>query len=126
MVRAELPERDFRGRLRSVVQADRDRDHPERNDSLPHRSRHGDEVYLPLPGLATNGCFLIGVNAQAPTSRRSMTSIDAPNPTTMIASMMASPLRSRPLDSGMPKSLNADRSCTQSGHLKIGPTSASR
>src|SRR4029077_11339796 len=97
------------------------RDHPERDDAFPHGSRHGDAVYLPLPWLATFGGL-----GHAPTSRRSITSIDAPNPTMMIAIIVRRAVRSIPLDSGMPKSLNAEMSWTQAGHLKIGPTSATR
>src|SRR5437660_4370614 len=53
VLRAELPERDLGGRLGRVVETDRYRHHPERDHALPHRSRHGDAVYLLNPCLAT-------------------------------------------------------------------------
>ncbi len=58
VVWAQLAERNLRGRLRRVVQANWNRDHPERDDAFPHRSRHGDAVYLPFRCLATFCWFM--------------------------------------------------------------------
>src|SRR5216683_3401521 len=80
-------------------------------------------------GMATQftslslGWLLLVAFGHAPTSRRSITSIDAPNPTTMIASIVSSPVRSTPLETGVPYSLNAEKFWIHSGHLKRGPTS---
>src|SRR5207244_12782685 len=53
VVGTELAEGALGGGLRGVVQADRDRDHSEGDHAFPHRSRHGDAVYLLSQWLAT-------------------------------------------------------------------------
>src|SRR5438128_3036590 len=111
MIGAQLTEGDLRCRLGRVIEADRDRNHPEGDDAFPHRSRHGDAVYLLFLGLA------IFRRSYAPTSRLCMTSIELPSPARASRSIRARLRLSTPVSRGVPNSLKADRSCTQAGSL---------
>src|SRR5207244_8509481 len=50
VVRAELTERNLGARFRRVVEANRYRDHPERHNAFPHRSRHAAEFICKRTG----------------------------------------------------------------------------
>src|SRR5437879_7425875 len=125
VIRTQLTKGDLGARLRGVVQADRDRDHPERDHAFPHRSRHGDAVYLLSQSLATFRRFrrLCPGNLYAPTSRLCIASIELPRPARASSSIKARFRPSIPSRSGVPKSLNADKSWSQTGSLEMAARS---
>src|SRR5438067_600900 len=76
---AQLAELDFFARFGRVVEPNRDRDHSERDHAFPHRSRHGDAVYLLCTGLATFG-KPARVTGRRPASASRVSSFRLPRP----------------------------------------------
>src|SRR5437867_3257536 len=76
---AQLEERHLGGRFGCIVEANRDRDHSERDHAFPHRSRHGDAVYLLCTGLATFG-KPARVTGRRPASASRVSSFRLPRP----------------------------------------------
>src|SRR5439155_2546861 len=71
VLRAQLAEGDLGAGFGGVVEANGDRDHSERDHAFPHRSRHGDAVYLLSSCLATfRRCWVGAFLMPTPMRRR--------------------------------------------------------